>query len=153
MEMRKMGKVVPEHLRAAAKPEIDESSLSTPQTIRGVVLDSATHEGMLGVTVLVKGTIFGCGTNADGNFELKVPDEYVNAGRFELQVISLGYVSEGRHIVLSAEAPLQKFLLHPDIKGMGEVVVYVRPLPPAPWHPRSFYNWGKYWVTRPFRNW
>ena len=43
------------------------------RTISGKVIDRATNQGLPGVTVLVKGTTVGTGTNADGGFSLSVP--------------------------------------------------------------------------------
>ena len=41
------------------------------QTLKGVVKDKATGEGLPGVTLVIKGTTNGASTNFDGNFELK----------------------------------------------------------------------------------
>tara|TARA_R110001632_G_scaffold2297_14_gene10120 strand:+ start:4461 stop:7346 length:2886 start_codon:yes stop_codon:yes gene_type:complete len=41
------------------------------QTLKGVVKEKATGEGLPGVTLVIKGTTNGSSTNFDGNFELK----------------------------------------------------------------------------------
>lgn len=41
------------------------------QTLKGIVKEKATGEGLPGVTLVVKGTTNGASTNFDGNFELK----------------------------------------------------------------------------------
>lgn len=129
-----------------------------PLVLKGVVRDSTTHEGLPGVSVILRSSTVEVATAADGTFELRVPDEYRPAGQIGLQVRYLGYVSQERIVATSSAQPLA-FRLQPDVKGMlgGEVVVVAggvvaMAVPhPWPWHPRSFYYWGKYWLTRPFR--
>ena len=119
--------------------------------LRGVVLDSTTREGLPGVTVLVKNSSVGTSTNHDGSFELHVPAELATLGIVELQISSVGYVTQRHHV--AAAQPLQ-FLLKVDVMGMMSGVVVVGGIGfrrPWPWHPRSFYNWSKYWLARPLR--
>ena len=44
-------------------------------------------------------------------------------------------------------------LLQPQLEGMvlGGLTMGARIVPPAPWHPRALYYWGRHWLTRPFR--
>jgi hypothetical protein len=127
---------------------------ATDFVIRGVVRDSSEHLGLPGVTVLLKNTQIGVPTDAYGAFELTVPAQYVVNGTAEIQLGYVGYVSQLHRVAVSRHAPSNRFYLETDVKGMlmGEVV-YIAPrkLPPVPWHPRRFYYWGKYWLTRPFR--
>lgn len=54
-------------------PQQGWSQLNYPTTtIRGVVSDSVTHEKLIGVTVHVKGTLFGAFTDTNGTFTLVV---------------------------------------------------------------------------------
>ncbi|MBD2723047.1 carboxypeptidase-like regulatory domain-containing protein [Hymenobacter armeniacus] len=126
----------------------------TAPVLRGVVTDSASGEPIPGVTVLFEGTTVGTSTDKDGLFSLAVPLELVNKKGLEVKVASIGYVSQFRAVAVQAGTPLA-FRLQPDVKTLGEVVVagglMVSALPPAPWHPRALWGWGKYWVTRPFR--
>jgi hypothetical protein len=112
------------------------------------VLDSATHEGIPGVTVFVKGTDVGVSTNATGAFDLSMPP-----GATMLSFSSIGFLSQ--EIVAGASQPLQ-LLLAADRQVLGEMgIVVVGGLDykrPWPWHSRRFFHWGKYWVTKPFRN-
>ncbi|UPL49171.1 carboxypeptidase-like regulatory domain-containing protein [Hymenobacter sublimis] len=65
-----------------------------PVVVRGIVLDSATQEPLPGVTVLVQGTTTGVSTGSDGKFELQLPASTEPAGLVEVQVSSVGYVSQ-----------------------------------------------------------
>ena len=55
---------------------------SETQTIKGRVIDSKTQAGIAYTNIGVEGTFFGTASNADGFFELKIPDEYKNAKLF-----------------------------------------------------------------------
>jgi hypothetical protein len=152
---RYWGGPAPAELAAVKKQSDDMSRVDT--VVRGVVLDSTTHEGLPGVTVLFKGTTIGVPTDASGQFRLTIPAEAVAAGEVVLQVNYIGYVTEERRLAVGTNMSSLRVLLQIDVKDMlsGAVVVIggVQPriMPPAPWHPRRFYHWGKYWLTRPFQ--
>lgn len=120
-----------------------------PRTVRGVVQDASTHEGLPGVTVILKGTLLGTNTDATGAFELAVPG---NAGELPLLTFSyIGYVEQESPVTPGSPQPLTVALVT-DVKGfMGEVVVTTFNQP-WPWHPRRLFNWGKHRVTKPFQN-
>ncbi|QKG58367.1 carboxypeptidase-like regulatory domain-containing protein [Hymenobacter sp. BRD128] len=117
-------------------------------TIRGTVTDSATHEGLPGVTVLLKGTDTGVSTDVNGAFALPVA---ASTTPIHLIFSSVGFTSQEK-VVAASSQPLTVALAADTRMLAGEVViiggVYQRPWP---WHPRRFFNWGKYWVTKPFR--
>ncbi|MDB5269355.1 MAG: hypothetical protein JWP58_2395 [Hymenobacter sp.] len=121
--------------------------------IRGVVRDSSAHLGLPGVTVLLKDTPIGVPTDKDGAFELTVPAQYVAHGIAGIELKYIGYVSQVHQLAVGQHAPANRFYLETDNHTLGLMVEvpYVRVIPPAPWHPRRFYHWGKYWLTRPFR--
>jgi len=122
-----------------------------PLTVRGVVQDASTHEGLPGVTVILKGTLLGVSTDATGAFELVVP---ASDGRLPVLTFSyIGYVGQESPVTPGSLQPLAVALVT-DVKGlMGEVVIIGGiSQQPWPWHPRRFLNWSKYWVTKPFRN-
>lgn len=123
--------------------------------VRGVITDFSTKEALPGVTVLLKGTTIGASTRADGTFEFPIAPQLAEAASMSLTVSAVGYVTQERQLATKAAGEVHRFQLQADVKGMmGEVVVCRLPpskLPPAPWHPRRFYYWGKYWLTRPFR--
>ena len=147
--------------RAAVTP-VSSDTAATGATeaktmiVRGVVRDSAEHLGLPGVTVLLPTTQIGVSTDEHGAFELEVPAQYVTTGTTELRVSYVGYVTQLRVVAVGSSSLAQRFFLEPDVKGkMVGIVVPGLPIfkavLPAPWHPRAFYYWGKYWLTRPFR--
>ena len=127
---------------------------TAPVVLRGIVTDFSNNGGLPGATILLKGTTLGTSTKIDGTFELLVPAQLASAGIVDVTVSYIGFASQDHQLTTSVMNVPQKFQLQTDVKGMmlGEVVyVGASKLPPAPWHPRRFYYWGKYWVTRPFR--
>lgn len=135
-------------------PEHLELLRVTPWVVRGVVIDAANNEGVPGVTVLLKGTEVGVSTQADGTYEITLPAELVQTPIVTLVISSVGYLSQERPLATRMADAKQNFQLNADTRMLGEVVIcQLSPgkLPPAPWHPRAFYYWSKYWLTRPFR--
>jgi len=118
-----------------------------PMVLRGTIRDAARYEGLPGATVLLKGTTIGTYTDADGAFELLVPS---SSAAIQLVFSSVGYVTQEASILPGHGQPLA-VVLAADTRMMGEVIVtsYKNPWP---WRPRLFFNWGKYWATRPFRS-
>jgi hypothetical protein len=112
-----------------------------PLTVRGTVLDSATHQGLPGVTVLLKGT------NTNGNFALAAP---ASTAPVQLTFSSIGFTSQEQTVVAAGSQRLVVALAADTHILMGEVVI-TNFRQPWPWHPRRFFNWSKYWVTKPFR--
>ncbi len=122
--------------------------------LRGIVTETGSGEPLPGCTVLIAGTRFGISTNAEGRFELPVPDSLLCAREITLTISSVGFVSQQRTLVARNAAVEQAFRLQADVKGLlGEVVVAggLVVQRPWPWHPRRFYYWGKYWLAKPFR--
>ncbi|KOH45064.1 carboxypeptidase-like regulatory domain-containing protein [Sunxiuqinia dokdonensis] len=52
------------------------------QTLKGRVIDSATQAGIAYTNIGVEGTFYGTASDAQGFFELKIPDEYKNEQLF-----------------------------------------------------------------------
>jgi CarboxypepD_reg-like domain len=125
-----------------------------PFQLRGVVTDSSSGEGLPGVTVLLKGTQIGVSTTATGSYELALPAELTESPVVSLVISSVGYLAQERTLPTRAADEMQNFRLKADNRMLGEIIYQLSPgkLPPAPWHPRAFYSWGKYWLTRPFRH-
>lgn len=59
-----------------------------PVVIRGKVMDEEGL-GLPGASVIVKGTQVGVGTDMDGNFELKVPEDFSTKQKIEFQFIGM----------------------------------------------------------------
>ena len=153
-------------LARIARPEVAQKSITmgmvssqainmtgaSPLVLRGIITDYSNHEVLPGVTVLLKGTTIGTSTHADGTFELAIPPQLAGAAGASITVSSVGYVMQERQLAAQAAGEVHTFQLQADVKGMmGLVVVMQSKMPPAPWHPRRFYYWGRYWLTRPFR--
>ena len=125
---------------------------ATPLVLRGVITDFATKEGLPGVTVLLKGTTIGVNTDVNGSYELQVPAELAGVPAITITVSSVGFMPQERTLASRTASAIQTFQLQADNRMLGEVIIMPpHKLPPAPWHPRRFYYWGKYWLTRPFR--
>ncbi|MDB5235429.1 MAG: hypothetical protein JWR44_2422 [Hymenobacter sp.] len=123
-------------------------------TLRGVVLDSATREGLPGATVLVKGTIAGVSSDVSGHFSLELPLEQWQKAGHTLAFSSVGYVAEVLPLPVSGAAiPALEMVMRPDNQMLGEVVLVggctVRKA--WPWHPQALFNWSRYQVRRAFQ--
>jgi len=102
------------------------------QTVRGTVVDSDTHEPLIGATVMVPGSdpLIGASTDLDGRFTLN----NVPAGRIDLQVRMVGYeeqrltnllVNSAKELVLDIRMQEALVQLNEAVvsgrKGHGEV--------------------------------
>jgi len=83
-------------------------------TVKGVVSDSATGEGIPAATVLVKGSTTGVAADENGNYTITV------AANSTLQFSSIGYVTEA--VVITKQA-VQNVALKPDTQMLEETVV------------------------------
>jgi hypothetical protein len=54
--------------------------------VRGIIIEDKNGEGLIGVTVVVKGTTTGAITDFDGNFEIKL-----DPGEYDLQVSFISF--------------------------------------------------------------
>jgi len=61
--------------------------------IQGKVLDSQTKEFIAGATVLLKGTIIAISTDAEGNYNLVIPDSLLRR-KIVLVVSTVGYAAK-----------------------------------------------------------
>jgi hypothetical protein len=122
-----------------------------PLVLHGVITDAADGQGLPSVTVLIKGTAIGVSTAADGSYVLPVPAALAGAPVLTISVSSVGFMTQDRTLPARMAREAQAIRLQADNRILGEVVLLPpHKLPPAPWHPRAFYSWGKYWLTRPF---
>jgi hypothetical protein len=122
--------------------------LPPPLVVRGVVQDSATHEPLPGVTVLVAGTTIGVSSDKDGAFELVLPEFFRDSQPIPLQVSFVGYRTQ--HLPINPQQmEALTFNLVPDTRMLGELVV-VGGYCAAPWYsPRGL--WQR--MKRPFQRW
>lgn len=86
-------------------------------TVKGVVVDKATNEALVGVSIYNPATGSGVTTSLDGSFSLKV-----KAGRQELTISSIGYKSLIMP-VSSANPDLGIVALESDAIGLNDVTV------------------------------
>ncbi len=96
-------------------PVLMQQAAAQNRNITGRVTDTATGQGLPGVTVLAKGTSIGASTNADGSYSLSIP-----ASATTLTFSFIGYTSIDRPI---GNASTLNVGLGTDTKQLGEVVV------------------------------
>ncbi|WBA40232.1 SusC/RagA family TonB-linked outer membrane protein [Hymenobacter canadensis] len=96
-------------------PVLMQQAAAQNRSISGRVTDSATGQGLPGVTVLVKGTTVGASTNADGSYSLNVP-----ATATTLSFSFIGYATIDKPI---GDASSINADLSASARDLGEVVV------------------------------
>lgn len=133
-----------------------EGAGPAPAVVRGIVVDAATGEALPGVSVLIHGTTIGTATNMAGEFSLTIPADRRADASLTIDIIYLGYDRQTKSLADFAAGQPLRLQMALDTRVLGgigmEVVVAPLKMPPAPWHPRRFYYWSKYWLTRPFRS-
>ncbi len=67
------------------------ASQAQTKLIKGRIVDSQTQEGIAYTNIGIEGTYYGTASDADGFFELKIPDEF--AGKM-LFVSAVGYTNK-----------------------------------------------------------
>jgi hypothetical protein len=93
---------------------IIEKVEATVQTIKGKVTDEK-GVGLPGVSILIKGSQRGTSTNADGGFQLEVPNATA--------VLVFSYVGyESKEITVGSQTTIN-LSLNPESTSLGEVVV------------------------------
>lgn len=85
--------------------------------VKGIVVDKATNEALVGVTVLNPATGTGVSTNLDGSFAIKVP-----AGKQELKISYIGY-SNKLVQVSSQNLNLGNIAIETEAIGLNDVTV------------------------------
>jgi hypothetical protein len=92
------------------------------RTIRGVVLDSATNEPLIGAVVLIKGTKTGSATDLEGTFTINLSKEYYDK-EIVVELRSFGYKIVD--YTISPNKDFHTLKMTEDASGMTEeVVVY-----------------------------
>jgi len=85
--------------------------------VKGIVVDKATNEALVGVTVLNPATGAGVSTNLDGSFTIKVP-----SGKQELKISYIGYTSKIVQ-VSSQNQNLGNIAIESEAIGLNDVTV------------------------------
>lgn len=86
-------------------------------SVTGTVTDERTGEGLIGASLLIKGTTSGTVTDLDGNFSLTI----TSSGEVELVVSSIGYLT--KTIKVSPNQSELNIQLNQDATNLEEVVV------------------------------
>lgn len=76
---------------------VDNKRITDSLIAFGTVVDSSTHEPIVGATVRIKGTTIGIATDFDGNFSFNIPSEY-QTNDICLNISYIGY--EAQEIIL-----------------------------------------------------
>ena len=88
-------------------------------TLRGVVIDSTTGEGLVGANVHLKGTALGCASDHDGHFIImRVPK-----GNYTLVASYIGYATKTVPINVSTTDQTVNFSISPEYVQGSEVVI------------------------------
>ncbi len=85
--------------------------------ISGTVVEESTGEPLPGANIAVEGTNLGTATDADGNFNLTLP----NSSEATLEVSFIGYVTQEIHVTESTSA--LRVVMEEDVLKVSEVVV------------------------------
>lgn len=96
---------------------IGSSSAIAQSTVIGKVVDE-NDAPLIGATVIVPGTSTGTGTDAAGNFSLKV-----DAGTQSVEISFIGYVTETREIKGEGRIDLGTIVLKTDAVTLQDVIV------------------------------
>lgn len=134
-----------EYLRTQRRPSAETAEA---WTLRGVVREVLpSHEGVPGATVLLKGTVIGTSTDAEGRFELAVPAALADAGPVTVRISSIGHVSQDMAIAAGSADLTVDLMVETQMLGGAVVCQVIQPW----WYPRSLYSRSRYWLTHPFR--
>ena len=115
------GTVLPPHTAAAglppaaAKPGVPAGTGAVELAVRGTVTEAGTGGALPGVAILLKGTNQGTTTDAEGRYQIAVPD--ANA------VLVFSYVGYAAQEVTVGERTAVDVQLAADVKSLNEVVV------------------------------
>lgn len=93
----------------------EESDNLQQQSVKGTVTDASTKEAMPGVNVVIKGTMNGTMTDADGKYTLEVPNASAT-----LRFTFVGYVDQ--EITLNGRTSLD-IAMTSEVEQLNEVVV------------------------------
>jgi len=66
-----------------------------PKTLKGRIVDAGTQEGIAYTNIGIEGTFYGTASNAEGFFELKVPEEFADG---KILVSAVGYENKNLQI-------------------------------------------------------
>jgi hypothetical protein len=85
--------------------------------VKGVVVDKATNESLIGVSIMNPATGIGVTTSLDGSFTLKLPE-----GKRDIVISYIGYLTKKME-VSSKDANLRTITLETEAIGLNDVTV------------------------------
>lgn len=91
------------------------SSVNAQITVKGNVRDEITRETLVGVTVVIEGTMQGTSTDVDGNFSIVVPSQQT-----QLVFTYVGYLANVEQV---GNRTIINVALTPDISRLSEIIV------------------------------
>ena len=106
----------PPAMAQTAPHPIPRQDTAKDWVVAGRVTDRASHEGLPGVTVLVKGTALGCSTDARGQYSLRIP----HADEAVLLFNYVGYLPQVQRV---GQRHTLDVALQADNQQLSEVVV------------------------------
>jgi outer membrane receptor protein involved in Fe transport len=96
-------------------------SFAQKGTIRGTIIDDATGETLIGVTVIIKGTTNGGITDFDGNFEISV-----EPGAHDITASYVSYATitiSGVNVEAGQVTVIDQIRLQEDVQQLEEIVI------------------------------
>jgi hypothetical protein len=96
-------------------------SFAQKGTIRGTIIDDATGETLIGVTVIIKGTTNGGITDFDGNFEISV-----EPGAHDITASYVSYATitiAGVNVEAGQVTVIDQIRLQEDVQQLEEIVI------------------------------
>ncbi len=93
-----------------------KSLLQQSRTVKGRVISGEDRLPVPGVSVLVKGTVYGTQTDVDGAFTLEIADDQA-----VIVISSIGFTSQ--EIAVAGRTTLGDIVLMPDVTRLDEIVV------------------------------
>lgn len=91
-------------------PQVDQKI-----TVTGTVIDGSTKEPMIGVNVIIQGTLTGTTTDLSGKFIITVPTEQA--------VLEFSFIGYNKQIITVGKQRQISIALVPNLKALEEVVV------------------------------
>ena len=93
--------------------------LLAQSAIKGTILDAESKEGLIGASVVIKGTTTGTVADLDGSFMLTG----LEPGDYEISISYTGYASQDKMVSVTGETDLGVIYMEFDAVGLSEVQV------------------------------
>ena len=94
------------------------SAQTAEVTLKGKVIDAADGYPIIGASVVLDGTKLGAITDADGNFELKIPKK-----KCDIVISCIGYEDEVMVYTLNNASSFGRIVMSANAEQLADVVV------------------------------